>query len=179
VPKDLVVAASVPVASLAPAVRAIVRGADPLQPVTEVRPLADIVDAETASREAQIRVLGGFALAAFLLAAIGIHGVLAFSVTQRTPEIGVRMALGARRSDILAMMARQAMRLTVAGLVPGIAVAYGAGRALESILAGVAPHDATTFGAVAVLTIVMAAAGLLLPAIRAVRIDPLRAMRGE
>jgi putative ABC transport system permease protein len=178
-PKDLVVAAAVPVTSLAPALRAIVRGADPLQPVTDVRPLAEIVDAETASREAQIRVLSGFALAAFLLAAIGIHGVLAFSVSQRTPEIGVRMALGARRGDILAMMASHAVRLTVAGLVPGIALAYVAGRALESILAGVAPHDAVTFAAVGGLTIVMAGAGLLLPAIRAVRIDPLRAMRGE
>jgi ABC-type antimicrobial peptide transport system permease subunit len=120
-----------------------------------------------------------FGSLAVSLAAVGLYGVVAYNVSRRTQEIGVRMALGARRSDILAMMARQAMRLTVAGLVPGIAVAYGAGRALESILAGVAPHDATTFGAVAVLTIVMAAAGLLLPAIRAVRIDPLRAMRGE
>jgi ABC-type antimicrobial peptide transport system permease subunit len=178
-PADIVISASTSLASLAPALRALVREADPAQPLTDVRPLTDIVAAETASREAQIRVLSGFAIGAVVLAAIGIHGVLAFSVSQRTPEIGVRMALGAQRGDILGMMMRQAALLTAAGLVPGVALAYAAGRALESLLAGVPPTDVPTFAAVVALTLVMAAAGLLLPAVRAVRVDPLRAMRGE
>lgn len=179
VPKDLAIAASMPVASLAPAVRAIVHNADPAQPISDLRPLADIVAGETASREAQMRVLAGFAIAAFLLAAIGLHGVLSFAVSQRTAEIGVRVALGAGRADILAMIARQGAYIVGFGIAAGIGLAYAAGRLLESLLAGVAPSDPPTFAAAVGLTVVMATSGTLLPALRAIRIDPLRAMRSE
>jgi predicted permease len=179
VPKDLVIHASTPLEQLVPAVRSIIHAADPQQPISDVRPMSDILDAETASRTLQVRVLAGFALVAFILAAIGVHGVLAFAVSQRTAEIGVRIALGAQRADILAMVLKQGARLVVAGLVPGLFLAYAAGRSLESLLVGVAPGDVATFAAAVLLVALMAAAGTLLPAMRAVRIDPIRAIRAE
>jgi predicted permease len=178
-PKELVISATTPLEPLVPAVRSIIRTIDPRQPITNLRPMTDIIDAQTASRSVQVRVLAGFALVAFLLAAIGIHGVLAFAVSQRTPEIGVRIALGAQRADILRMVMRQGVLLVAAGLLPGLALAYAAGRSLQSLLAGVAPADAMTFAAVVGLTLLMALAGTLLPALRALRIDPLTAIRRE
>ena len=176
-PKDLVVLSSLPLDQLVPAVRRIIHEADPQQPLSDVRPMTDIVEGETASRGLQVRVLAGFALIAVLLAAIGIHGVLSFAVSQRTPEIGVRIALGARRTDILAMVMRQGAVLVGAGLVPGLLLAYAAARALESLLIGVKPSDPVTFLTAVVLTAAMAFAGTLVPTLRAVRVDPLRAIR--
>ncbi len=178
-PKDLVVKAAGSPASLLPAIRQIIHSADAEQPVSDVRMLSDIVDSATASRSVQLRVVGIFAAIAFLLAAIGIHGLLSFAVSQRTPEIGVRLALGARASDILSMVMRQGMWLSVAGVVPGIALAYAAGRGMESVLAGVEPGDVLTFASATVLAIVMTFVGSFLPAMRAVRVDPLLAIRAE
>jgi predicted permease len=179
VPRDLVVRASTPLAQLVPAVRAIIHSADPQQPIADVQTMTDIVDAQTASRSVQVRVLAGFACVAFLLAAIGIHGVLSFAVSQRTPEIGVRIALGARRRDILGMVLKQGVVMVGAGLVPGLALAYVAGRSLEALLIGVTPGDPTTFAAVTGLTLLMTLAGTLLPTLRALRVDPIRAIRAE
>jgi predicted permease len=179
VPKDLVVRTTLPFDQLAPAVRRIIHEADPEQPISDIRPMADVVQGETASRSLQVRVLGGFALVAFLLAAIGIHGVLSFAVSQRTAEIGVRIALGAQRSNILAMVMKQGLVLVCAGLVPGLALAYAAARSLDSLLIGVKPADPYTFVAAVLLTAIMAFIGTLLPTMRAVRVDPLRAIRSE
>jgi len=178
-PKDLVLRSSGDPASLAPALRRIVRDADPSQPVSEVRLLTNIVDNETATRSVQVRVLGAFALVAFLLAAIGIHGLLAFAVSSRSQEIGVRIALGARPGDILSMILREGVLLAAAGIVIGAGLAYGAGRAMQSLLAGVNPGDLETFGAAIALALVMTLVGSLLPAVRAVRIDPLNALRAD
>jgi len=178
-PKDIVIRASTPLDQLVPAIRAIVHTADPQQPISDVRPMKEIVDAETASRGLQVRVLAGFAMVAFLLAAIGIHGVLSFAVSQRTAEIGVRIALGAQRRDILTMIARQGGALVAMGLLPGLLLASLAGRSLQALLVGVTPIDPLTFGAVTTLVILMAAAGTLMPAFRAVRIDPIRAIRAD
>ena len=178
-PSVLVIRADAALEPLVPAVRSLVRNADPQLPIVNVRRMIDIVDAETASRAVQVRVLAGFALVAFLLAAIGIHGVLAFAVSQRTAEIGVRIALGAQRADILSMIVRQGLRLIAAGLLPALLLSYAAGRSLQSLLAGVTPADVPTFAAAVALTAFMALAGTLLPAIRAVRIDPIRAIRSE
>jgi predicted permease len=179
VPKDLVIRASTPLDQLVPAVRAIVHGVDPQQPISDLQTMTDIVEAQTASRTVQVRVLAGFTLVAFLLAAIGIHGVLSFAVSQRTPEIGVRIALGAQRRDILGMVLRQGIVLVGAGLVPGLALAYVAGRSLRALLVGVTPGDLATFSAVAGLTLLMALAGTLLPTLKALRVDPIRAIRAE
>ena len=138
-----------------------------------------VVAADTASRTVQLRVLGVFAAIAILLAGIGIHGLLSFTVSQRTLEIGVRMALGAQRRDILGMILKRSVVLTVLGVIPGVALAYAAGRSLQTLLAGVAPADPLTFGTAILVTIAMATAGTLLPTLRAVRVDAIRAMRGE
>jgi predicted permease len=179
IPKDLVIRATTPLDQLVPALRSIVHAVDPQQPVSDLRPMTDIIDAETASRSAQVRVLAGFAFVAFLLAAIGIHGVLSFAVSQRTPEIGVRTALGAQRSDILRMVMKQRVLLVAAGLVPGLALAYAAGRSLQTLLTGGTPADTVTFASVIGLTLLMTFARTLLPTLRALRVDPIRAIRME
>jgi predicted permease len=178
-PKDLVVRTTGNAASLAPALRQIIHQADPGQPVSEMRLLTDIVAGDTATRRVQLTVLGTFAAIAFLLAAVGIHGLLAFAVSSRTQEIGVRIALGARPVDIVAMTAGEGMRLAAIGVAAGGALAYGAGRLLESLLAGVKPSDPETFAAAIVLAVAMTLAGSLVPIVRATRVDPTTAMRAE
>jgi putative ABC transport system permease protein len=178
-PKALAVRTTVVPARLAPAVRAVVRRADPRVPITEVQALTDLVDLETSSRSVQLRVLGAFALVAFTLAGIGIHGLLSFSVAQRAQEIGVRMALGARPGDILWMVVRRCVCLALAGVVPGIAIAYAVGRGMQALLAGVKPTDGPTLAAALALSLVMTIAGSLAPTLRAVSVDPIAALRSE
>ena len=178
-PKELVVRATIPLDQLVPAVRGIIQAADPQQPITNVRPMTDIIDLQTASRRVQVRALAAFALVALLLAAVGIHGVLSFAVSQRTPEIGVRIALGAQRRDILAMVIKHGVLLVAAGLLPGLVLAYVTGRFLQTLLGGVAPADIPTFATAIVVTLAMALVGTLLPTLRALRIDPIAAIRAE
>ncbi|HUK19366.1 MAG TPA: ABC transporter permease [Bryobacteraceae bacterium] len=178
-PKDLAVRSAGNPMALAGAIRRIVQKADPRQPVSDVRPLTAIVAEQTAPRVAQARVLGVFAAIAILLAAVGIHGLLAFAVSQRTPEIGVRVALGARPGDILGMVLFQALWLATAGAAAGVMLGYLAGQALKALLAGVRPADPVTFLAAAGLCLAMTLAGCLAPAWRALRVDPTRAMRSE
>jgi putative ABC transport system permease protein len=178
-PKDLVVRTTVDPASLAAALRRIIHEADPSQPVSDVSSLSGIVADDTAPRRVQLGLLGAFGGIAFLLAAVGIHGLLSFAVTNRTQEIGVRMALGADASDIARMTLREGFRLAAIGVLAGVPLAYGAGRLLESLLAGVKPSDLATFGAAAGLALLMTLAGSLLPTLRAVRVDPITAIRTE
>lgn len=179
IPKELVVKSSVAPAALVPSIRAIVGRADPQQPVSDVQRLADIVDAETAPRTVQVRVLGAFAGIAFLLAGIGLHGLLAYNVSQRAREIGVRVALGAERRSILAMVLQRGLRLAFLGILGGAALALAAGRALQAVLAGVSPGDVLTFGGAVGLAILMTVVGSLMPALRATRVDPLQVIRSE
>ncbi|HXM45477.1 MAG TPA: FtsX-like permease family protein, partial [Bryobacteraceae bacterium] len=178
-PKDLVMHSATRQGTLLPAVRQIIRSADAEQPVSEVRTMADIVEDQTASRAAQVRVLGAFAVIAFLLAGVGIHGLLSFAVSRRTQEIGVRIALGAQPGGIVKMIVWQGALLAGAGVVPGIVLAYAAGRAMEGLLADVRPGDALTFASAIGLCVLMTILGSLVPALRAVRIDPIAAIRSE
>ena len=178
-PKDLAIRSSVGPGALLPAVRRIVHSADAEQPISNVRTMADIVEGETASRTAQLRVLGAFAAIAFLLAGVGIHGLLSFAVSRRSQEIGVRIALGAQPGEIVKMIVRQGAFLAAAGLLPGVVLAYAAGRAMQGLLAGVRPGDALTFASAVGLCLLMTVLGSLLPALRAVHIDPIAAIRSE
>jgi predicted permease len=179
IPKALVVKSSLSPTALVPSIRSIVARADPLQPISDVQLLADIVDAETAPRRVQVRVLGAFALIAFLLAGIGLHGLLAYSVSQRAREIGVRIALGAERRSILVMVLQRGLHLAFLGILIGAALAVAAGRVLQAVLAGVSPTDVVTFGGAVGLATLMTIAGSLLPALRATRVDPLQVIRSE
>jgi predicted permease len=178
-PKDLVIRASVPVPTLIPAVRAIIAEADPSQPVTAVQTLQQVVAGETAPRVVQLRVLGGFAAVALLLAAIGIHGLLAFTVASRSREIGVRIALGASARDIMWMVMARSTTLAGVGVTLGGALAYAAGRSLQALLFGIDPGEPRVFVWAITVSLVMTLAGSLLPAWRAVRVDPLTVTRAE
>jgi putative ABC transport system permease protein len=176
-PKDLVVRTVGDPEALTPALRRIVREADPSQPVSNVQTMRAVVEAETGSRRVQVYVLGAFAAMAFLLAAAGIHSLLAYAVSTRTQEIGIRVALGARPGAIAGMLLRDGVRLAAVGVAAGCAAGYGAGRLLESVLAGVKPNDPWVFGAAGLVAAAMVMVGSVWPAVRALRVDPATAIR--
>ena len=179
VPKELVVRADAPPAALLPAIRRIVRAADPEQPVSHVRTLADLVGEETAPRVTQLRLLALLSAVALLIAGVGIHGLLAFTVSQRSRELGVRRALGAPTGGIVGLVVREGAALALAGVAIGVLVAYPAARAMGALLAGVRPADPAAMGAAAALCLATALVGCLRPALRAARIDPATALRAE
>jgi putative ABC transport system permease protein len=179
IPRALAIRTSAAPAGLGPSVRDIVRRADPQLPISEMQTLRDMVDLDTASRAVQVRVLSAFALIAFVLAAVGIHGLLSSAVSQRTAEIGVRMALGAQPRDILSMVLARTALLAVAGVVPGVALAYAAGRSMEALLAGVKPSDMPTLVGAVATSLLMTLVGSLAPTIRALRVEPITALRAE
>ena len=160
-------------------IRRIVASVDPDQPIADIQPLAAIVDGETAARSVQVRVLGAFAALACLLAAVGLHGLLAFVVSVRAREFGIRLALGAEPREILMLVARRGLVLGTAGVAVGVVVAYLAGRWMESLLVGVSPADAPAMTTAITVSAGMTLAGSLLPAIRAARTSPAEAMRVE
>ena len=178
-PSDLVIRYGGPSGTLLPAVREIIRAADPEQPISDVRSMEDVVAGETATRRAQLRVLGALAAIALLLSGVGIYGLLAYTVTQRSPEIGVRLALGAAPAGVARMIVSQGMTLALAGILPGMVVAYAAGRGMRALLFGVRPGDPTTILVAVGLVLTMTLAGSLVPAIRAVRVKPMLALRAE
>lgn len=166
-------------ATLALAARAAVRAVDPDQPVGEVRALEQVVaDSESVgSRRTVLLLLGAFAALAVALAAVGVYGVISYSVARRTQEIGVRMALGAQSSDLVRMVVRQALILALAGLALGVVAALVLTRFLARLVFEVSPADPITFGAVALLLFVVAVLASYLPARAATRVDPLTALR--
>jgi predicted permease len=178
-PKDLAVRTSLPPETIVPALRRIVAAADREQPVSNVRWLDEIVEHQTETRAVQVRVLAAFAAIALVLAAVGVHGLLAFVVSQRRHEIGVRMALGADPGRIVRGIVRQSAVLAALGLIPGLALAYAGGRVMESLLAGVTPGDGATLAVAALLSGLMTLAGSLSPALRAVRVPPASVFRGD
>jgi ABC-type antimicrobial peptide transport system permease subunit len=132
----------------------------------------DVVMNSLGTRRVSMQLFAVFAIAALLLAAIGIYGVMAYSVTQRTQEIGIRMALGAQKSDVLALVIRQGMTLSVIGVVVGLAGAFGVTRLLANLLFGVAATDPLTFVAIPLLLLFVSLVACYLPARRAARLNP-------
>jgi ABC-type antimicrobial peptide transport system permease subunit len=179
VPKDLVIRSSRLGLALLPSIRGIVRQVDPEQPLSNVQMLGDVVGGQTATRSAQLRILGALAVLALLLAGVGIHGLLAFTVAQRSREIGVRLALGAQPSLMARMIVSEAGRMAIVGVVPGVLGAYAAARAMSALLFGVRPEDPLTISVAAVLCLATAVLGSLRPALRAARVDPMSALRAE
>ncbi len=179
VPKDLVIRAPRQGLALIPAVREIVRQVDPVQPLSDVRMMSSVIGDQTASRRAQLRIVGALAVLALLLAGVGIHGLLAFTVAQRAREIGVRMALGARPSLVARMIVGEAARMAVIGVVPGVIGAYVAARAMSALLFGAQPEDPLTFAAATAVCLATAVLGAARPAMRAASVDPMSAMRSD
>jgi len=178
-PKDLVVRSSADPMALVPSVRAIIRRADAELPVADVRALGAIVEAETGPRRVQIRVLALFAAMAVLLAGIGIHGLLSYSVSQRIPEIGVRVALGAQPGQVLRMVLKEGVALAGIGCALGLFLGHAAGRGLEALLAGVTPADLATYAVGTGLAVLMTVSGTLVPGLRALRVDVVAALRAD
>lgn len=178
-PKDLVIRYSGATGTLLPAVRRIVAAADPEQPISEGRTMEDVVAGETATRRAQLRVLGALAAIALLLSGIGVYGLLAYTVSQRSREIGVRLALGAEPAGVARMIMSQGMKLALVGIVPGVLTAYAAARGMRALLFGVDPADPATILSAVALVVGMTLAGSLVPAWRAVRLNPMLALRVE
>ncbi|HEV8195633.1 MAG TPA: ABC transporter permease, partial [Gemmatimonadales bacterium] len=165
--------------ALAPAVRRAIWSVDKDQPVVRVATMDDLLTATAAERRFAMILFEAFALAALVLAAAGIYGVLSGSVTERTREIGVRSALGASRGAILAMVARQGMTLTTAGAIIGLIGAIAASQVLVTMLFGISRLDPVTYLGVVVLLLAVAALACWVPAWRAARIDPAITLREE
>jgi putative ABC transport system permease protein len=178
-PRDLVLRTKGDAASVTSAVRQAVWSVDKDQPVTNVRTMDQVFAAAISQERFQALLLGLFAALALVLACVGLYGVISYSVAQRTHEIGVRMALGARPHDVLRLVLRQGMGLTIVGLVVGIAVGLLATRVLSDMLFGVTARDPLTFVGVPALLLLVAFLACYIPARRATRIDPLVALRYE
>src|SRR5438105_4032437 len=159
-------------AAFATTLRREVQALDKDQPIYNVRTMDDVVMNSLGTRRVSMQLFAVFGIAALLLAAIGIYGVMAYTVTQRTQEIGIRMALGAQRSDVLGLVVRQGMTLAAIGVVAGLAGAFALTRLLAHLLFGVAATDPLTFVAIPLLLLVVALVACYVPARRAARLDP-------
>jgi putative ABC transport system permease protein len=166
-------------AAVAPAILKVVSGIDKSEPIYNVMTLEQRLANSISPRRFNLLLLGTFASTALLLALIGIYGVIAYSVVQRTHEIGVRIALGARRFGVTGMVMRQGMVVALAGIAAGVAASAGLTRLMQTLLYDVEANDAPTFIIVAASLIATALLACSIPALRAARIDPLTALRHE
>lgn len=179
IPRDLAIRTNGDTSSLVGSVRQIIREVDPDQPISNVATMAEVLGTEAAQRRMGMILLAGFALLALLLASLGIYGVLAYFVTQHTNEIGVRQALGATPRNILFMVLKKGMGLTLIGVAIGLASAFALTRLMSSLLFGVKASDPLTFVAVPLLLALVALLACYIPARRATKVDPLVALRYE
>ncbi len=176
---SMVLRTPVPPLSLAPAVERAVHQLDPDQPVSEVRTMESVASLSMAAERFNTAVLVIFAVLAFGLAAVGTYAVMAYDVTQRTQEIGVRMALGAQARDVLKLVMGQGARLAAYGIAAGLMAAFGLTRLMAAMLFGVPATDALTFAAIALLLAGVALFASYLPSRRAMALDPVTALRHE
>jgi putative ABC transport system permease protein len=177
---DIVVRTAEPAPSgLETAIRHVVHEVDAQQFMPAIKPLPQLISQTLAQSRFNTTLLGAFAAVAIILAAVGIYGVIAYNVAQRTKEIGIRMALGAQREEMLRMILRQSMWLVLIGVVAGIAAALLATRVLSNLLYGVGPNDLSTYLLVVLLLAVAALIASYIPARRAMAVDPMIALRYE
>jgi putative ABC transport system permease protein len=178
-PRDLVIRTSVKPINLVPAVTARVHEVDADQPVSNIRTMKDVLGTEFGQRETGTTLLGIFAVLAMLLAAIGLYGVLSYFVSQRIPEFGVRMALGAKSHDILWLVLKRGMGLVMLGIAIGMGASFALTRLMQSLLFEVSASDPIIFALIGLLLSVVAFAACVIPARRAMRVDPMVALRCE
>jgi predicted permease len=176
---NVVVRSTLPLESLARVVREQVNAMDRTLPIVRLRTMDDVFSDSVARQRFLAQLLGIFAALALILAAVGTYGVLSYLVTERQREIGIRMALGADRTNVLSLVLRQGLSTTVIGLVLGLAGAVGLTRLASSLLFEVKPTDPVTFGAVAGVITLVALLACVVPAQRATRVDPMVALREE
>jgi putative ABC transport system permease protein len=176
---EMVVRSNRPPESLVPDVRAALRAHDPTLPNSEFYALERLIDQAVAPRRLITRLLGFFSALALTLAALGLYGVIAYSVTQRRQEIGIRMAIGARRVDVLQLVLSGGLKLVALGIVLGLAGALALTRLLEGLLFGVTARDPRVFAGNAALLLTVAALACALPALRASRVDPMATLRAD
>jgi putative ABC transport system permease protein len=165
--------------SLITAVRAQVRALDPDLPITQIMPMTEIVARSVWQQRLYTALFGVFAVVALILATVGIYGVMSYSVTQRTREIGLRMALGADRKDVVKLVVGHGLLITGIGLGVGLAASIGLTRLMSSLLFSVKPTDPMTFAVVSVLLAGVALGACFVPARRATKVDPMVALRYE
>jgi putative ABC transport system permease protein len=175
----LVVRTSADPMSLAAPVRAAIREMDPNIPVANIRPMSEVVSMALATPRLTGFLLGTFAAIALTLAAVGIYGVLSYLVSRRTHEIGIRLAVGADRMQVLTMVLKQGLTLAATGIVAGLIAALLLTRLMQSLLYQVQPTDPVTFVAVSAVLILVALVASAVPAFRATRVSPLVALRTE
>ncbi len=176
---DLVLRTSADPRSVAGSLRAVLRGEDAQLPIQAIRTMEEVVDRSVAQRRFQLTLMVVFAASALLVASLGIYGVVSYSVARRRNEIGIRMALGARRSQLLWLVIRQGLAPVVIGLAAGVAFALFLGRAIRGLLFGVQPADPLTIAGVIVVLLVVGALACLIPARRAAGTDAVAALRFE
>jgi ABC-type antimicrobial peptide transport system permease subunit len=178
-PSSIVVRTSVEPASIVSAVRQAIWSLDKNQPIARVRTINEVMARQLATSSQSSGLMSAFALLALFLASLGLYGVLSYAVTQRTNEIGVRMALGATSIDILISFGRRGMTLTLAGLVIGLVLSVMAARLMTALFYGFRPDYVPAVAVVSVVLLSIAALACLVPARRASRIDPLVALQQE
>jgi putative ABC transport system permease protein len=178
-PNDLVVRTDLDPLSLASAVRRAVWEVDKDQPVSKIRTMEEIVSESVARQRFSMMLLGVFAALALALAAVGIYGVMSYSVAQRTREFGIRMALGAQRSDVLKLAVGQGLKLVLVGIAIGLGAAFLLTRVMSSLLFGVSATDPLTFITISLVLVGVAVLASFIPALRATKIDPMVALRYE
>jgi len=176
---DLVVRSRIEPAALTSSIRAVVASIDRNQPISAIRTMDELIQESVGSRRLTLILLGTFSALALVLAGIGIYGVISYSVAQRTQEIGIRMALGAGRPDVMGMILLQGARIALAGLILGMLTAFGLTRYLEKLLFSVSPADPAIFGIVALVLALVALLACYIPARRTLRVDPMTALRYE
>ena len=166
-------------ADMTRAIRAELDGIDKDQPLENVRTMTQLVSASVANRRLSMQLMAGLAVTALLLASLGLYGVLAYNVSQRTQEIGIRMALGAQRRHVLTLVLSQGMKMTAGGLLLGLVLALGMTRVMRALLYELQPTDPLTFVAVTVLLAFVSILACWIPARRAARVDPMEMLRRE